>query len=444
MRHLVFAALLLSATPALAQRSVDVTRFRPSLDHEGFLGMQGTSVPGPWRWNVALWSHYVKAPLTAGGDDVIGHRLAANLMAQVGIGGRFALALDVPMVLHQVADASLLRDGRGPIAAQAMGDPRLVARVRFFGESFDVPRERTEGPGLALMGAVTIPAGTEDAFAGEGASRLELRAIGDFHIFGAGAGLSLGWRHRFENRELGTDGEGNPVVFRDELLFGVGVKVPLPWIPDFLVFAEVRGELDARDPFGGGARSAIGGDLGFGIRRNGLSIRTGIGTDFSAGVGTATVRAFVGFNWAPRMADIDQDSIPDDVDECKHLPEDFDGFEDDDGCLDPDNDMDFIPDTDDRCPNEEALEGYDLDEDGCTDPGAPTSATAAPPTATIGEAATVAPEETEGGNDPEAGSDEPAEEPTADDDGTETTPEGTDGEAVAEETAPSEDTPDEP
>jgi len=398
MRLLVLASVLLAATPALGQRSVDVTRFRPALDHEGFLGMQGTSVPGPWRWNVGLWSHYVKAPLTAGGEDVIAHRLGANLLAQVGIGGRFALALDVPMVLQQVADASVLRDGQGPIGAQAMGDPRFVARVRVFGESFDVPRERTEGPGIALMGAITIPAGTEDAFAGEGAPRLELRAIGDFHIFGAGAGLSLGWRHRFENRELGADADGDPVVFRDELLFGLGVKVPLPWIPDFLVFAEVRGALDARDPFGGGPRSAIGGDLGFGIRRNGLSIRTGVGTDFTAGVGTAAVRAFVGFSWAPRLADIDQDGIPDDVDECKHLPEDFDGFEDDDGCLDPDNDMDFIPDTDDRCPNEEALEGYDEDEDGCTDPGAPTAAEANAEVGaetTIGEPATVEDSESE-------------------------------------------------
>ena len=398
MRHAVLLTVLLCAAPAGAQRSLDVQRFRPTLDYDGFLGIQGTSVPGPWRWNVGLWSHYGKGPLNAGGEDVIAHRLAANLLAQVGIGGRFALALDVPLVLYQVADATPLRDGLGPIAAQAMGDPRLVARLRVFGETFDVPRERSEGPGVAVMGAVTIPAGTEDAFSGEGAATLELRAIGDFHLFGAGAGLSLGWRHRFERRALGTDAAGDPLLFRDELLFGLGLKVPIPVTRDLLLFAEVRGALDARDPFGGGARSAIGGDLGFGIRRHGLSIRAGVGTDFTAGVGTATVRAFLGFDWAPRIADIDQDGIPDDIDQCKHLPEDFDGFEDDDGCLDPDNDMDFIPDVDDRCPNEEALEGYDQDEDGCTDPGAPIGVQAPPPPAAtepapqpeIGEAATLA------------------------------------------------------
>ncbi|MAQ14243.1 MAG: hypothetical protein CMN30_05550 [Sandaracinus sp.] len=373
MRFAVLAILLLSVSaPASAQRSIDVGRFRPTLDHEGFLGMQGTAVPGPWRWNVGLWGSYVKDPLAADGQEVIGHRLTTNLIAQLGIGGRFALALDIPFVLYQTTDAAPLRDGLGPLASQAMGDPRLVARLRVYGESFDVPRERTEGPGIALMAAVTAPAGTEDAFAGEGAATLETRAIGDFHILGAGAGLSLGWRHRFETRELAD------ITFRDELLFGVGIKVPIPVVQDLLVFAEVRGALDARDPFGGGARSAIGGDLGVGIRRHGLSIRGGIGTDFTNGVGTAQVRAFLGMSWAPRLADLDRDSIPDDLDQCIHLPEDFDGFEDDDGCLDPDNDMDFIPDVDDRCPNEEALEGWDADEDGCTDPGAPTSRTDTP------------------------------------------------------------------
>jgi len=39
-------------------------------------------------------------------------------------------------------------------------------------------------------------------------------------------------------------------------------------------------------------------------------------------------------------------------DECPNEPEDFDGFEDEDGCPDPDNDGDGILDVDDACPNE--------------------------------------------------------------------------------------------
>jgi OOP family OmpA-OmpF porin len=48
-------------------------------------------------------------------------------------------------------------------------------------------------------------------------------------------------------------------------------------------------------------------------------------------------------------------------------PEDKDGFQDADGCPDPDNDGDGIPDTADKCPNDpETKNGYQ-DEDGCPD-----------------------------------------------------------------------------
>lgn len=49
--------------------------------------------------------------------------------------------------------------------------------------------------------------------------------------------------------------------------------------------------------------------------------------------------------------DRDGDGIPDSVDRCPDEPEDKDGFQDDDGCPDPDNDGDGVPDTIDRCPN---------------------------------------------------------------------------------------------
>jgi len=50
-------------------------------------------------------------------------------------------------------------------------------------------------------------------------------------------------------------------------------------------------------------------------------------------------------------ADRDGDGIPDSVDRCPDEPEDFDGFQDEDGCPDPDNDGDGVLDVVDRCPN---------------------------------------------------------------------------------------------
>ena len=70
----------------------------------------------------------------------------------------------------------------------------------------------------------------------------------------------------------------------------------------------------------------------------------------------------------PLARDTDGDGIPDNVDKCPNEPEDKDGFQDDDGCPDPDNDADGVPDATDKCPNEaEDKDGFQ-DEDGCPDP----------------------------------------------------------------------------
>ena len=63
--------------------------------------------------------------------------------------------------------------------------------------------------------------------------------------------------------------------------------------------------------------------------------------------------------------DSDGDGITDDIDQCPSVPEDLDGFEDEDGCPDLDNDGDGIVDASDECPNEpEDKDGMD-DDDGC-------------------------------------------------------------------------------
>ena len=70
----------------------------------------------------------------------------------------------------------------------------------------------------------------------------------------------------------------------------------------------------------------------------------------------------------PKPLDTDGDGIPDKLDKCPTEPEDKDGFEDADGCPDPDNDKDGILDKADKCPNEpEDKDGFE-DEDGCPDP----------------------------------------------------------------------------
>ncbi|MDB4953070.1 MAG: putative internalin [Myxococcales bacterium] len=85
------------------------------------------------------------------------------------------------------------------------------------------------------------------------------------------------------------------------------------------------------------------------------------------------LRITTGLVWAPQLAgvaapgrnDHDGDGVPDSIDGCPDDPEDKDGFQDEDGCPDPDNDGDGIPDGEDGCPNEpEDKDGFQ-DSDGC-------------------------------------------------------------------------------
>ena len=93
----------------------------------------------------------------------------------------------------------------------------------------------------------------------------------------------------------------------------------------------------------------------------------GAGWKVSNGYGSAQPRAFIGFIFEPSIGDRDGDGYKDDVDQCPDDPEDFDDFEDEDGCPEPDNDKDRILDDADKCPNDpETRNGYQ-DEDGCPD-----------------------------------------------------------------------------
>ena len=66
--------------------------------------------------------------------------------------------------------------------------------------------------------------------------------------------------------------------------------------------------------------------------------------------------------------DRDQDGFDDEGDACPGEEEDRDGFEDDDGCPEPDNDNDGVLDAADRCADAvEDLDGFE-DDDGCPEP----------------------------------------------------------------------------
>jgi outer membrane protein OmpA-like peptidoglycan-associated protein len=102
-------------------------------------------------------------------------------------------------------------------------------------------------------------------------------------------------------------------------------------------------------------------------------IIAGPGFGTIAGYGVPIFRVFAGIRYTPTAHDADHDGIPDGEDECPHLAEDHDRYQDLDGCPeeDPDSDHDGVPDRDDECPDaKETINGVD-DDDGCPDSGDP-------------------------------------------------------------------------
>ncbi|MEC7520296.1 MAG: hypothetical protein VYE22_10545 [Myxococcota bacterium] len=365
---LLAAVVLAWAAPLHAQeRTLDIERFRPAPDRDGFLGVPGTRTPGPWAWNAALWLTYSSEPLSfrrvADGArlPVIRHRVGADLVAQLGLWDRVAVVLDAPVVLWQDGDPTI--DGGPGLQAVAMRDAWVATRVRILGEGNDVDgHPPNEGAGLALQVAATLPWGLERSYAGEGAPQLEAAVLGDFHFLDFGVGGILGYRHRFAEPEVLR------VRFANELFLGVALQTPTILVQNLSALLEVRVSTAVDDEPFLDASTSVEGDAGVRWAEGDVAFTWAVGMGWTGGVGTPGFRGLFGVEFAPRTHDFDGDGLVDEVDECVRLPEDVDGFQDEDGCPDPDDDGDLIPDEDDRCPREAADFDRDEDEDGCTDP----------------------------------------------------------------------------
>jgi hypothetical protein len=355
--------IALTAPTSASAQEINIERFRPALDRFGFLGFNGSATPGHARFNLGLVSWYSNKPLriryTDGtGEQVIDHRMTGDLFFEVGLFGRWSLALEVPLVLYQSGETTDPVNGPMSFTGFAVEDPRFTTKVRFFGEPTEEIQSRPDGPGLGLLLTIPVPIGSASFYASEGQFSFDAQLLADFHLLGAGAGMMLGWRYRVNARTFGADTLGQ------EFQYGFSLKPPIPPARDLFGLLELRGTTSFR----GRSTNTLEGDLGVRWTKNEVTMTAAVGMGFIRGLGQPQFRAIVGVSWSPQTDDLDGDGIPDSQDECPRLPEDVDGFQDEDGCMDPDNDNDFIPDVDDLCPNEEAIEGRDVDEDGCTDP----------------------------------------------------------------------------
>jgi outer membrane protein OmpA-like peptidoglycan-associated protein len=192
-------------------------------------------------------------------------------------------------------------------------------------------------------------------------------ATGRFHV-----GLNVGYRvHGGDNPRFQNDLTGRPQLAEGKLEYGnlgtFGLGLSYRVLDALDLVAETYGSyLTAGDSTDDQklSQEVLGGIKLF-VEQNSYLVMGGGSRAWSKGFEAADVRLVLGFVFEPSIGDRDGDGYKDDRDECPDEPEDFDDFQDGDGCPDPDNDNDGILDVDDRCPNVPEDRDGDRDEDGC-------------------------------------------------------------------------------
>jgi large repetitive protein len=299
--------------------------------------------------------NYANDPLVLENEDgervrsVVSGQFVGDLMGSISIVDPFELSFDLPLVLAS--------QGAGRIGGAGVGDLRLLGKLSLLSQA-------PTGFGFAVLLDTRLPTGSRPEYRG-GELRFEPVVAADYWFAnGIRVGANLGYaiRPAATLLDVGVD---------DTLTWGVAVDVPIR--DRWNIVPELYG---ASSILADGVNAAelpvellVAGRYGL-IDR--LMLEAGIGTGIVKGFGAPDYRLFFGATYRPPLPlleapDRDADGLPDDEDACPLQPEDYDGFEDDDGCPDIDNDGDGILDVDDACvfrPEDE--DGFE-DDDGCPD-----------------------------------------------------------------------------
>ncbi|MDY7228677.1 Ig-like domain-containing protein [Hyalangium rubrum] len=378
---LVLLAVFL-AVPAHAQpttspvsRKIDVQQYKPAPGSQDLLGLHSAKVGQHLGWNVGASVNYATDPLTATdprSDEVyklVSSQLTVDLLGAIALFDRFELGVGLPITSQSAGTPPPGLPFTGDdVSGTGVGNLRLVPKAHLFSSG-----------GVHVGAALPLVLPTGSDFRG-GAFTVQPRVLGEWNSSGglrvlANLGLNLRPKEQLRN-----------LVVSNELAYGVGAEVPFSRqlaAGGMLVGAMGLGQEGSEE-----SPLELLATVKYRIS-DALSAHLGGGRGLSSGYGSPGFRAFAGVTWvapggssqaAPKVepkpeappqpkapVDTDGDGLPDDKDLCPQEAEDKDGFEDENGCPDPDNDKDGLLDAADACVNEpETKNGYE-DADGCPD-----------------------------------------------------------------------------
>jgi OmpA-OmpF porin, OOP family len=398
-------------------QGMDAHLFRPAVDSKGFISVNGTGVLGDRDYSFGLvldmglgifplrgFSYDPgKTPQDAERNKrLIDAAVTGTLHFNYGIGNALVVGMQLPIMIVNGPNTvipGVFNDTAAPagIDSQGIGNLTLHAKLRIL-------RSEAEPVGLAAILQVELPTGNASQFRGEpGFSLWPMLAAEWVPVPFFRLGLNVGWRwnagrspimpfngqvdpitnpalaaRRLLNPSLCATGGSAPLTsavcpsdvkggtpIRYDDLFTAGLGASLRFAKAAELVGEIYGTQLSKSigDKGGLGAEAIGG-LKIYVENNSYLVLAG-GAGVIQGINSADVRAVLGFIFEPSIGDRDGDGYKDDVDQCPDDPEDFDHFQDEDGCPEPDNDRDGILDVDDECPLVPEDHDGDADEDGC-------------------------------------------------------------------------------
>ena len=404
----VLGLVLLFFLPSVTSASeFQLDQYTPAeVPRDGF-ALRRPVTQGHLNFGVQIQLSYALNPLVVEGEQgvaeserftVVNEQLNGHVVLTLGLWDRLTVFGHLPVVLVMDGDRSFngfRADGSG------LSDIGFGARVRLLGDT-------TSLLGLAAQARLTIPtaeaADDNQDLSGDGTISGHPEILAELRPGPLRITANLGVKIR-SVADIPTLDSGS------ELTYGLGGLIPL-FDNNFRVQAhvEVYGSSKLNNFLD---REVSSVELLGGLKvlhPNGFIFGVAAGPGLSRGAGTPDIRAIgmLGFQPWPQPnfqsggalaatsmvhrgiqgcpsegqedldgfededgcpdPDNDKDGIMDINDKCPLEPEDKDGFEDTDGCPDPDNDKDTIVDKSDKCPLvPEDIDGFD-DEDGCPEP----------------------------------------------------------------------------
>ena len=375
------AHLLLLFCLSLAPMSVwaqdvpelQLQQFRPAAGPTDYLNVYSAAVAPHLEFDFGGYIDLADDPLTvpsfnAQFNPIVESQTTLSLFASLGLWDMFEVSLLIPAtVLQSSGDLEPVLDGPAPgekIPSWGINDPRLSVKYGLL----DMLQDPL-GLGFVLSG--WLPIGLNDRFVADQSFALEALTTAEVWIVrGVRVAANVGYRYRHK-----------PVTIRDskisdQIRWGLATNIPL-FIKTLDAIVEFDGGIGIakKEPGFEGIRpgevpAEIKGALRWRIHED-WSVTGGVGGAMNReAVGTPDVRVFLGLSghWVSGGQwgfDYDGDGIYGIHDKCPNDPEDFDGFQDLDGCPDPDNDNDGVPDEFDKCDN--TPEGVPVGPDGCPD-----------------------------------------------------------------------------